>query len=87
MSLNVESVHFSVINNEQGLNHPVAYFICKLLQREENYLAIEKECLTVKLGIEAFKVYLLENMLTVQIDHHAPKWLDHSKKINARLTR
>ena len=38
---------------------PVAYFSRKLLEREKRYLAEEKECLAVVLGIKAFAVYLL----------------------------
>ena len=50
MPLNVESAILSH-NDEQGLDHPFAYFICKLLPslKEENYSAIEKECLAIEL--------------------------------------
>ena len=44
-----------------GVEHPVAYFSRKLLPREENYPAIEKECLAIKLATHAFRVYLLGN--------------------------
>ena len=42
-----------------GLEHPVAYFSRKLLPRKEKYVTIEKECLAIKLVVEAFSVYLL----------------------------
>ena len=40
-----------------GGDRPVAYFSQKLLPREERYSTI-KECLAIKLGVQAFHVYL-----------------------------
>ena len=67
--------------------HPVAYFSKKLLPREERYSTIEKECLAVKLGIEAFRFYLKGRTFTVQTDHRALVWLDKLKDTNSRLSR
>ena len=67
--------------------HPVAYFSRKLLPREERYSTVEKECLEVKLGIEAFHFYLMRRTFTVQTDHRALIWLDRLKDTNSRLTR
>ena len=44
---------------EQDEEHPIAYFSKKLLPREQKYSTIEKECLAIKLGMQAFRVYLL----------------------------
>ena len=44
-------------NNEE---HPVGFFSRKLLPHEQHYATVEKECLAIKLGVEAFKVYLLD---------------------------
>ena len=73
--------------DESGADHPVAYFSRKLLPREERYSTVEKECLAVKLGIKAFRVYLLGKPFVVQTDHRALQWLDRVKESNARLTR
>ena len=73
--------------DESGLDHPVAYFSRKLLPHEERYSTIEKECLAIKLGVKAFKVYLLGKPFTIQMDHRALEWLDHLKEDNACLTR
>ena len=70
-----------------GADHPVAYFSRKLLPREEKYSTVEKECLAIKLGIQAFRIYLLGRPFTVQMDHRALQWLDRVKESNARLTR
>ena len=40
--------------DKEGLEHPVAYFSRKLLPGEQRFLAIEKQYLAIKLGVEAF---------------------------------
>ena len=73
--------------DDQGQEHPVAYFSKKLLPREERYSTIEKECLAIKLGVEAFRVYLLGRRFKIQTDHRALVWMDRLKDKNSRLTR
>jgi hypothetical protein len=73
--------------DDSGQEHPVAFFSRKLLPREERYSTVEKECLAIKLGVQAFKVYLLGRPFEVQTDHRALVWLDRLKDNNARLTR
>ncbi len=48
---------------------------------------MEKECLAIPLGVQAFRVYVLGRLFTVQTDHRALMWLDRLKESNARLTR
>ncbi len=50
--------------DDEGGEHPVAYYSRKLLPREERYSTIEQECLAVKLGVQAFRVYLLGKPLS-----------------------
>ena len=45
--------------DSSGQEHPVTYFSQKLLPCKEHYSTVEKECLAIKLGVQAFKVYLL----------------------------
>ena len=71
-------------NNEE---HPVGFFSRKLLPREQQYATVEKECLAIKLGVEAFKVYLLGRSFTILTDHRALEWLERLKGNNSRLTR
>ena len=70
-----------------GVDHPVAYFSRKLLPREEKYSTVEKECLAIKLGIHAFRVYLLGREFKIITDHRSLEWLDRVKENNPRLTR
>ena len=72
---------------DDGLDHPVAYFSRKLLPREERYSTIEKECLAIKLGVQAFHVYLMGRPFLIQTDHRSLEWLNRLKHTNARLTR
>ena len=70
-----------------NLDHPVAYFSRKLLPREMRYSTVEKECLAVKLGIQAFQTYLMGRQFIVETDHRALEWLDRFRGTNARLMR
>ncbi len=70
-----------------GGEHPIAYYSRKLLPREERYSTVEKECLAVKLGIQAFCAYLLGRPFRIQTDHRSLVWLDRLKESNTRLDR
>ena len=72
---------------EDGTDRPIAYFSRKLLPREQNYSTIEKECLAIKLSVQAFHTYLMGRTFTIQTDHKALAWLDSLKDTNQRLTR
>ena len=52
--------------DDEGYDHPVAYYSRKLLPREEQYSTIEKE----------FRVYLLGRPFEIQTDHKSLVWLD-----------
>ena len=68
-------------------DRPIAYFSQKLLEWEQKYSVIEKECLAVVLGIWAFEVYLLGRPFMLQTDHRTLKWLQSFKEKNSRLAR
>lgn len=69
-----------------GYDHPVAYYSRKFLPKEQRYSTVEKECLAIKLGVQAVQVYLLGRNFTIQTDHHSLVWLDRLKESNARLS-
>ena len=54
---------------------------------EEKYSTVEKECLAIKLAVQAFRVYLLGRPFIIQTDHRALEWLDQVKENNGRLMR
>ena len=72
--------------DDEGADHPVAYYSRKLLAREQKYATVE-ECLAIKLGMQHFHVYLLGRLFVVQTDHRALRWLDQAKDTNSRLCR
>ena len=55
------AVHINVqlLNETHGIFHP------------QTAATVEKECLAVKLGVQAFRVYLLGCPFTVETDHRA----------------
>eukprot|EP00731_Ephydatia_muelleri_P021055 Em0013g782a len=73
--------------NEAGDDNPIAYFSKKLQPREERYSTIEKECLAIKLAMQAFRTYLIGRHFTVETDHRSLVWMDKLKDSNSRLTR
>ncbi len=73
--------------DEKGEEHPVGFFSRKVLPREEKYTTVEKECLAIRLGVEAFWVYLLGKPFIIQSDHRSLEWLNRMKESNLRLTR
>ena len=71
----------------EGLDHLIAFFSWKLLDREQKYCTIEKECLAIKLAVNAFQVNLLGQPFVIQTDHRTLQWLSNVKDENSRLAR
>ena len=72
---------------EQDEELLIAYLSKKLLPWEQRYSIIEKEYLAIKLGMQAFRVYLLGRVFSVQTDHRVLEWLNQLKDSNYRLSR
>lgn len=64
------------LKSESGDDNPIAYFSKKLQPREERYSTIEKECLAIKLAMQAFRTYLIGRPFTVETDHRSLIWMD-----------
>lgn len=63
------------ILSQQDDEHPVAYCSRKLLLREQRYSTIEKEHLAIKLGVTAYRVYLLGQPFHIETDHCLLVWM------------
>lgn len=72
---------------EDGCDRPVAYYSRKLLSREKNYAAVDKECLAIIDSIRHFQIYLTGVTFEVMTDHKCLQWLDSVKDMGGRRTR
>ena len=73
-------------NNNEGLQHPIAYFSKKFNPHQRNYSTIEKELLALIMAIQHFEVYInVTRMLTVHTDHNPLVFLSKMKNKNRRL--
>ena len=66
---------------------PVAYASRKLLDRERNYSAIERECLAIIFGVHRFQYYLLGKEFILEVDHKPLIYMNKAKSSNSRLVR
>ena len=81
------SIASILLQESEGVLHPVGYASRKLESRERNYSTIERECLAVVWAIEKFDMYLFNIPFTIQTDHKPLVYLDRSKGLNRRLVR
>lgn len=70
-----------------GKLFPVSYASRKLLNRERNYSAIEKECLAVVWAIKKYLQYLYGVEFTLQTDHQPLVYINQAKFENSRVMR
>ena len=71
----------------EGKLFPVSYASRKLLDREKNYSAIEKECLAVVWAIKKYMQYLYGVEFTLQTDHQPLVYINQAKFENSRVMR
>ena len=57
--------------DDNEIEHAASYYSRRLVPREGRYAAIEKECLAIKSGVQAFRHFLLGRPFVIQTDHHA----------------
>lgn len=72
---------------EDGLEHPIAYASRTLNKCQRKYTTTEKELLAVLFGIEKFRYYLEGTHFTVHTDHSSLVWLNNMKNPSARIAR
>jgi hypothetical protein len=74
-----------LMQEHDGIFHPLAYASRKLLSREKNYSAIELECLAIVWGIHKFELYLYGTQFDIQTDHRPLTYIQQAKGLNKRL--
>jgi len=76
-----------LLQEVDGVKHPVAYASKKLLPRERNYSTIEREAFAIIWGIQKFQNYLMGTHFLLETDHHPLQYLDKAKFQNSRIMR
>ena len=76
-----------LLQEHDGVKHPVAYASKKLLDREQNYSVSERECLAIVWGLKKFHRFLYGQHFVLETDHRSLEYLNTSHSINPRLTR
>lgn len=76
-----------LLQEHDGVLHPVSFASRKLSAAETAYATVEKEGLALVWGITKFKPYLLGVPFTVQTDHRPLQYLNSTKHSNQRLLR
>lgn len=76
-----------LMQEHDGVLHPVSYASRQLLPREQNYSAIERECLALVWAVEKFHIFLYGTSFTVQTDHQPLQYLSRAKHLNSRVLR
>ena len=82
-----EGIGAIMLQDTDGMRHPVAFASRRLLKREQNYATIEKECLGVVWGVQKFQSFLYGQHFILEVDHEPLQYLTQTKFQNTRLMR
>ena len=74
-----------LMQEQDGLLHPIAFASKKLLPCETRYSTIERECLAIVWAIQKFELYLFNKSFVIQTDHQPLTCVDRSKILNKRI--
>lgn len=70
-----------------GKKYPVAYANRKLIEREQRYSVIEKECLAIVWALQKFQAYLYSRLFIIETDHQPLVHLQKARVLNSQLMR
>ncbi len=74
--------------DDDGVDHPVAYYSKKFTAAQSRYSTVEKELLSIIMSLKHFNYYLLPNSTVVIFSDHKPlQYLKSFNMKNQRLTR
>nr|KAG5707621.1 hypothetical protein BaRGS_031003 [Batillaria attramentaria] len=76
-----------LLQDKDGLLHPVAFVSRKLLDQETRYSTIERECLAIVWSLTKLSRYLWGREFVLQTDHRPLSYLTSGKFKNCRITR
>jgi hypothetical protein len=73
--------------DEEGIEHPVAYYARAFSKVEKRYCVTRRELLACVGAIRHFHPYLMGAPFVVRTDHNSLVWLCHFKEIDGQLAR
>lgn len=76
-----------LVQIQDGVPYPVAYYSRKLLDRESRYSTVEKELLAIMAALDHYHVYVGFGPVTVHSDHRPLVWLRQCTTANQRVLR
>jgi len=76
-----------LLQEYDGIKHPVLYASRKLLPREQNYSVGEREALAIIWAVRKFHRYLYGQHFTLESDHRPLEYLQSNHPRNPRLMR
>jgi hypothetical protein len=71
-----------LMQEHQGILHPIAFASKKLSSQESHYSTIERECLAIVWAIQKFDVYLYNRPFVIQTDHQPLAYVNRAKTLN-----
>ena len=82
-----QSLGGCLLQEYDGIKHPVFYASRKLIQREHNYSGGEREALVIILAVSKFHRFLYGQHFTLESDHRPLEYLQSSHPKNPRVMR
>lgn len=82
-----EGVAAVLMQEYDGVNHPIGYASRRLLDREKNFSVQEREALAIVWGVQKFCKFLYGREFIIETDHCGLQHIDNNKMNNARVMR
>ena len=76
-----------LLQEVDGVKHPIAYASRKFLPRETRYSTIEREGLAIVWALQKFQVYLFGKHFWLETDHQPLIHIQRANPVNGRLMR
>ena len=77
----------TLMQEDNGRLHPIAFASRKLLPREVRYSVIERECLAIVWAVKRFQLYLYGRHFVLQTDHRPLEYIHATKFTSPRIMR
>jgi len=77
----------ALVQDVNGLEHPICYLSRKLNKYQRNYAVIEKEALALLTAVRTFSVYFGSTPVNVYTDHSPLQFLNRMSPYNQKLLR